>query len=262
VWDPHLEEEAHAGAAEIFALLAQSGMIPPVGQAEAVHALVQNALTWRLIRTLILGGAYHNLGVVPLRGVTTDDGRPVTVFRTGLTARPSSPTSCFRSLLDSGRVRHVVNLYTGAMPTADLEKAEQEAVMAAGGTYFLARDLDDATGNWRESLRAASMGRQDTTPEARTRAMAAVAAIINEQVLHPAGAKPRGNIHVHCGGGMHRTGMIVGVVDRCINGSAPESLVRDYRRHTAWKSDNEPGGYERANVDFILDFDCSLLRAD
>ena len=35
------------------------------------------------------------------------------------------------------------------------------------------------------------------------------AQIINELILSPEGAPLQGNIHLHCGGGMHRSGMIM-----------------------------------------------------
>ena len=47
-----------------------------------------------------------------------------------------------------------------------------------------------------------------------------------------------------------------------INGADDGKIVTDYRRHVAWQSAEEPGGYEQDNVDFILGFDCGLLEAD
>jgi len=37
-------------------------------------------------------------------------------------------------------------------------------------------------------------------------------------------------------------------------------IVTDYRRHTAWRTPADPGGYEQDNVDFVTGFDCSLLK--
>jgi protein tyrosine/serine phosphatase len=64
---------------------------------------------------------------------------------------------------------------------------------------------------------------------------------------------------VHCGGGMHRTGMVVGVIQRCINGVGPELIERQYKLHTAYRSADETGGFEKENVEFVQRFDCSLL---
>lgn len=55
--------------------------------------------------------------------------------------------------------------------------------------------------------------------------------------------------------------MIVGILQRCLNGASEERVRADYRRHVAWESDREPGGYEPENLDFIFGFDCGLLAA-
>ena len=90
-------------------------------------------------------------------------------------------------------------------------------------------------------------------------AQTAVATLINTQILRPNQSLPKGNVHVHCGGGMHRTGMVLGILDRCLNGASPERVEATLKKHTAFKSDEHPGGYERGNLAFILGFDCGLL---
>ncbi len=97
--------------------------------------------------------------------------------------------------------------------------------------------------------------------KARKAAQQAVAKIINNNLLRPGGKAPKGNLHVHCGGGMHRTGMVVGVIDRCLNGTPMDRIEADYKRHVGWRSPQTPGGFEKANVAFIRDFDCKLLKA-
>ena len=139
------------------------------------------------------------------------------------------------------------------MPTSDLEEAERQAVNEVKGTYFLARTGAPAVSEWREHLR--EHGESATEEVSRT-----VAQIINELILSPEGAPLQGNIHLHCGGGMHRTGMIMGIMDRCINGTAYPIIEADYKRHVAWRSDERTGGFEQANLDFITSFDCGLIK--
>ena len=50
-------------------------------------------------------------------------------------------------------------------------------------------------------------------------------------------------------------------LQRAINGLSAEEVVAHYQRHTAWTSDEEPGGFEQGNLDFVTGFDCSLLNA-
>ena len=250
VWDPDLVAQVKAGVAEILKAMDESGVAVDAAQRARLQKRLFGKVLWRLVRAVVVGADNHNSGVVPLRGVKTAKGQPVTLFRTGFTPRPTAKDSCFRALVDGG-VRHVLNLYGGPMQTADLEAEERQVVEQAGGTYFLARDAGEEITEWRERLRK----KKDTAGAAK-----AVARIINEQILHPGGAAPRGHIHIHCGGGMHRTGMVVAVIDRCLNGASQAKVVADYKKHVAWRSADRPGGYEQENVDFALGFDCTLLK--
>lgn len=249
-WDPDLVTEVKAGVAETFEVLEANGVKLEARQRKTIEGKLFSKTLWRLVRTLVIGGNHNNVAALPLKGVETADGKPVTLYRSALTPRPGAEGSCFRALVDAG-VRHVLNLYAGPMQTADLEDAEQQAVVAAGGTYFRAREADHDLAEWREMLRKKGDARG---------ASAAVARLVNEHVLRPGGALPRGDVHIHCGGGMHRTGMVFGVIDRCVNGAGKEKLLGDYRKHVGWRSEAVPGGYEQDNVDFILGFDCGLVR--
>jgi hypothetical protein len=207
---------------------------------------------------VLLAGDTNNLGLLPLKGATWTDGdgtvRPVVVFRSGITPRPGAPGSCFASLLDAGRVRHVVNLFDGEIPVADLTAAESAAATRAGATYRTASDDPAAYGPWRELIRS-----HYDEPDARRRAMEGVARLIREQILAPGGAPPKGNLHIHCGGGMHRSGMIAGVIERCVNGTPLDVVEAHYRLHVGWRDPEHPGGLEENNLRFIHDFDCALL---
>src|SRR5206468_3796342 len=119
----------------------------------------------------------NNFGALALRGRTwTDrDGkvRPVLIFRTGFTPRPGEPGSCVESLLGVGGVRHVVNLFDGDIPAADLVAAESAAAQRTGATYRTA--TDDAAGGtgygpWRDQLR-----RHYDDPTVRAEAMRSLA---------------------------------------------------------------------------------------
>lgn len=249
-WHPALKAEAQASADDALALVeARTGPVAEPARA-ALRKELRNQQMWRIVRNLLIGGNLHNFGTFTLPSVQTADGRPLRVFRTGFTPDPGAPGSCVRALLDAGEVRHIVNLYAGPMVTQDLEAAERRAVETAGGTYDTARDAADAQ-NWREDLHEQGDLRA---------AQLAVAALIRRSILRPDGAAPRGNIHVHCGGGMHRTGMVVGVLQRCLGGASTAEVEAAYKHHVGWRSPEVPGGYEAENVTFIQTFDCNLLR--
>lgn len=251
-WSTTLRGDARFTAEQIIDELGRLGATVPADQAKEARKKVTDAVFWRLILTQILEGQLHNLGAAVLPGATLPDGRPVLLFRTGFTPDPGQPGSCVQSLIGAG-VRHIVNLYAGPMPTQGLEDAEKRAVTAVGGTYFSARS-DPQAGNWREDLR------EGDGPEAHQAAYKAVAELIRNQILRPAGGPVRGHLQLHCGGGMHRTGMIIGVIERCLGGVAMPQVAAHYKRHVGWRSDAQVGGLEPENLRFIEGFDCSLLR--
>ncbi len=237
---------------EVLTAVGSRAVVPQANHLELL-TLITDTVFWQLVRTVVVEGAQHNLGAVPVRGLRTKAGEPVTLIRSGFTPRPGEKDSCFFSLVTHARVRHVTNLYAGAMHTEDLESAERLSAQAVGGTYTNAREGKGPQSKWRDELRA------DDSTASRREAMQAVAAVV-DGVVHPQGQLPVGNLLVHCGGGMHRTGMVVGVVEKCWNHADMAQIAAGYKRHVAWRSDADPGGYEAANLAFIQDFDCSLLQ--
>jgi hypothetical protein len=256
-WGASLRADAEAGSADLMAQIAPHLDALTDGARAELQRSLRRVLFWRMVRAVLVEGDNNNLGVVPLQGRTWVDAdgrrRPVLIFRSGVTPAPDAPDSCFRSLLEAGGVRHVVNLFDGEIPIADLAAAESRAATAAGASYATAGDEGPGGyGRWRDDLRSGGA-------DARCRAEDAVARLVREQILRPGGAPPRGNLHVHCGGGMHRTGMVVGVIERCVNGEPPDVVEAHYRRHVGWRDAAHPGGLEEDNLRFIREFDCALL---
>ncbi len=250
-WIPGLRDQAKEAAREIVNHAQESGVELTAEQEDNLFKQARDIVMWRMVRTQLIGANYNNLGVVPLRGVQSVDGDPVILYRTGLTPDPLAENSCVRSLIESGGVRHIVNLYHGDIPSKDLLSAESKAITEVGGTYFDVGDAGEEFSEWRDHLR--------DSPAAKDEVATVVAELINDQILRPGGETPRGNLHVHCGGGMHRTGMVVGILQRCLNGVSKEAILDEYRRHVAWQNEDQTGGFEQGNIDFIFDFDCELL---
>ena len=249
-WSTTLRAEAKFTAGQLLDELGRLGMTLPDDKREPARKAMVETLFWRMVLTQLVDGDMHNLGAVPLAGLHAADGTPLLLIRTSFTPAPERADSCVRSLVAAANVRHIVNLYAGPMPTEGLEAAERQIVQAASGSYYTARG--DPDGNWREDLR-------EGDGDAQLNAMRAVARLIKTQILHPGGAAPKGNVQVHCGGGMHRTGMVVGVFDRCVNRAPWPDVAAAYKRHVGWRSDAEPGGFEPRNLAFIEQFDCALL---
>jgi hypothetical protein len=257
-WNTSLGAESKAGAAELLTLIEPQLKPAPPEQREALLRELRESLMWRLVRFSLLEGEQHNFGVLPIRGRSWTDPagvtHPLLIFRSGLTSNPDQPGSCVASLLEAGRVRHIVNLFDGDIPSADLVAAEKRAATAAGASYFPV-DGVDRYGTWRDTLKHFP----GPGPE-RQQATLAIARLIREQLLAPGGQPPRGNLHVHCGGGMHRTGIVLGVVDRCLNLARPELVEARYKAHVGWQDEAHPGGFEGENPRFVREFDCRLLE--
>lgn len=247
-WYSELDQYADRAAGEIAGILA-------VELDEEKRKATSRVLLGYLVRSMFEHLKPNNLGVMRLKGrfYETGDGRhPLLIFRSGVMTDAAEPGSCLQSLLSAGRVRHVINLYGSSFPLHDYIKAEMQAAEAAGGTCH-----NEAESNrpWRELIE-----KPETYEQNLKTAMQRIAELINTQILLPGGQPPRGNILIFCGGGMHRTGMTYGILQRCINNEPMETVEKTYRRHTAYRSGQEPGGYEPLNLRFIREFDCGLLK--
>ena len=226
---------------------------------EALHDSVRDAVFWWMVRAVLVEGDNNNLGAIVLAGHwwTDDRGirRPVVVFRTAFTPDPAASGSCYSSLLAGGGVRHVVNLYDGEMVVDDLVEGERRAAAAAGASYVVTANED--YGTWRAALREEIQ----PGPE-RDAALADLARLINDEILSPGGKPPRGNILIHCGGGMHRSGMVTGILQKAVNHDPWPTIEAIYRYHVGYRDEQHPGGFEPGNLDVIRDFDPKLLQVE
>lgn len=208
-----------------------------------------------LVRSMFEMLKPNNLGVVALKGrYYVEDGQryPLLIFRSGLMTDAEKPDSCMRSLIEKARVRHIVNLYAGTFPLHDFIASEARVAKEMGVSYHNEAEIRRP---WRDLVE-----RKEDYQKNLDTAMRAVADLINSQILNPGGKPPRGNILIHCAGGMHRTGMTFGILQRCINQDPMDEIEICYKCHTAFKSEQEPAGYEELNLQFIRDFDCGLLK--
>jgi len=223
---------------------------------EALHDSVRDVVFWWMVRAVLVEGDNNNLGAIVLADHwwTDEHGvrRPVVVFRSGFTPDPAAPGSCYSSLLEAGGVRHVVNLYDGEMVVDDLVGGERRAASAAGASYVVTADKD--YGTWRNALRE----EVQPGPE-RDAALADLGRLIRQEILAPGGRPPRGNILIHCGGGMHRSGMVSGILQSAVNHDPWPEIEAIYRYHTGYRDERHPGGFEPGNLEVIRDFDPSLL---
>ncbi|MCB9555163.1 MAG: hypothetical protein H6707_03595 [Deltaproteobacteria bacterium] len=245
-WVPRLGEYSEAAAAQIAA---QWGL----SLDKQTRKKGARVVLGYLVRAVYEQLQPQNFGamIIANRHYTDKDGttRPLVVFRSGVTFDLQQERSCLRSLLEQGGVRHVINLYGGHFPLRDLIEKERSLTEQHGATHY----DDFGQFQWRGLIK-----NEDGYKQNRDRAMRRVAELINSQIISPGGKQPSGNIYLHCGGGMHRTGMIFGVIKRCLNKAPFEAVAAEYRRHTGYQI-GKASGFEPLNLRFIREFDCSLI---
>ncbi len=250
-------DSLYSNAKDVVAKIAQAWDVTP--DAAQTKTAARTVLGY-LVRVNYQALGAQNLGVLAVKDHMVEaDGvtHPLLIFRSGPFADAAEDGGCFDDLLNEAHVRHVINLYTDNFPFFDWIDAERARAESKGVSFFDDREhITDSEKPWRSLI-----SEEETyTPENVAYAQQEVARLIKTAILRPNGEAPKGNIIIHCGGGMHRTGMIMGVIQRCINGDSWESIDAEYRYHTNYISEDRPGGFEEINLRFVKDFDCSLLQ--
>jgi len=198
-----------------------------------------------------------NFGAIVLTGLTPQR----VLFRSQ--AVGSGPF--LTKLLSHGGLKHVHNIYAErAFPLQDLLNEETRDLLATNGTFETHADLD--LWHWLMGGLAAPTHGYELAAAHNVTAMRLVAGVVR-RVLNPLGDAPRGNLLVHCAGGVHRTGIVVAILRRFVNRGEPlEVTLDDFRRHVggdAASTFTSPNGYEAQKMlffeRFISVFDLRLL---
>jgi hypothetical protein len=146
--------------------------------------------------------------------------------------------ACLEGLVKERNVRSVVDLYRGELQS-HLVLAEQEELSfeSFGGRSYL------QILNYTYRLK-------NQTKEALFQSVAEIIRLIE--------AAP-GDVMIHCFGGMHRTGVVFGTMQKCLNRVPIDQVLDEYRCHTDWKSADRPGGASQDNETALREFPCELL---
>lgn len=66
-------------------------------------------------------------------------------------------------------------------------------------------------------------------------------------------------ILIHCLGGEHKTGIIYGIMQKCINKIPIDQVIYEYELKTGKNETNIGGGARKEDVDFIKEFPCDMI---
>jgi hypothetical protein len=248
-WQPELSEYTARAVREVAQILSTE---PTQAQVEKA----KHAILGYLVRNQFMLLKSNNMSAIRVKDhfyTKNSEKYPLIIFRSAVMTDAPQPDSCYQSLLTHGNVGHVINFYGGTFPFYDFIEQEKAVAASYGVDYH---NEAETNRRWRGLIE-----KEADFQVNKDQAMATVAEIINTQVLRPQGKPPAGNILMHCGGGMHRTGMIIGIIQRCVNQDSAKIIEQDYKRHTGYISDESPAGFEPLNIRFIQEFDCSLIKS-
>jgi len=146
---------------------------------------------------------------------------------------------CLKYLIEKNNVSTIINYYGGSMSSAAmLSKEEMDLYKTLGGsTYIRIMDFE---------YKFKKMPKDKIIKK--------IVEIIKLIEYAPE------NVLIHCYGGMHRTGIIYGVMQKCLNKIPVEKILDEYKCHVAWESKKLKGGYCSDNETMIREFPCKLLR--
>ena len=161
---------------------------------------------------------------------------------------------CLQHLVEKANIKQIVNLYDGSFKTKyvlsyweknNFLKSTKDK-QGSFGTYTQIKDFE-----------------YDLEEVGLERIYRDVISIISQIASVP------GNTLIHCYGGMHRTGVVFGIMQKCLNGPenrsqnkkfVKEVVEREYKCHTDYQNAEKKGGYHQENMTVIENFPCDSLH--
>lgn len=148
---------------------------------------------------------------------------------------------CIQDLVKDGGVRSVMNLYNmGDLKSHDALAVREKALFQkeGAGTYV---NILNYTHKFKDQKKEQIFDK--------------LAEIISTVKALP------GNVFLHCYGGMHRTGLVFGVMQKCLNKIPLDQVIGEYRCHVAYESETRQGGRHAENEEVLRDFPCEKLTS-
>jgi len=158
------------------------------------------------------------------------------IYRSSFTNK--SPL-CLENLVKKRKVTTIINLYSGEIPNnIQMTQEESSLFQKDGGKQYL-RILNY---DYRMPDEAAQKAIYEKVKE--------VVSLVKQAP---------DNVLMHCYGGQHRTGIIFGIIQKCLNRIPIDEVIAEYRCHTAYESPEHPGGAKPENERAIREFPCKTL---
>jgi len=167
---------------------------------------------------------------------TLPDGTKKTIYRSSFL---SNAPACIKELVSKGGVRSVVNLYNmGDLESHTQLSIDEKAQFQKAGAQVYTDIL-----NYQYKFKEVK----------KERIIDKVAEIVSVVQSVP------GNVLMHCYGGMHRTGLVFAVMQKCFNKVPLAQVLNEYHCHVAYENEERAGGRSKDNEEVIRDFPCDKL---
>ena len=161
---------------------------------------------------------------------------------------------CLQHLVKNANIRQIVNLYDGSF--------KSKYVLSYWEKNNFLRSTKDKQGSFGHytQIKDFDYDLEERGAEPIYRDVIAIIAQI---------ASVPGNALIHCYGGMHRTGIVFGVMQKCLNGPKNKSenkkfvkevVGEEYKCHTDYQNAQKKGGYHQENMTVIENFPCDRLH--
>jgi hypothetical protein len=77
-------------------------------------------------------------------------------------------------------------------------------------------------------------------------------------------SKAKGSVLIHCFGGMHRTGIVYAVMQKCLNykqKKISKEILLENQCHVKYDGPEKKGGFQQENIKLIQEFPCNALNS-
>lgn len=160
-------------------------------------------------------------------------------------------SECMRSLVHEHSLSKIVNYDELDWPSAETLTAEERASLMRFNEKARYWKFNDSVGRTFQYKISKAPGKDD--PARKRFIFDDLARIIRE--IEGIKEDP-GAVYIHCYGGHHRTGVVYGVLQKCIGRMPVDKILEEYRCHIGYESEERKGGQHPDNETVIREFPC------
>lgn len=176
---------------------------------------------------------YPNMGV----DTFSFHGKPKMVYRSAIL---SENPKCLTSLVKQHGLRNIVYLYSGDYVNEEqIPYKEENLLNQLGGNAY---------------IRVLNFGTNFKTDAERKKIEERVTNIIHLI------SQLEGTTLIHCIEGMHRTGIVYAILEKCVKKTPIDEVIHNYKVHTNSVDRKVKYAYKKSNVDFIKKYNCKNLN--